>query len=277
MVLPHVQSATISAYLSTIAAHVAKLTGRPLFRCPMLQPLLLRHGQYAPKPTKARLPINKAVIAAVVADSSLDVATRLACLLAFHAMWRVSEYTSASPSTFGQFVMLRSDFVFKPAVGAHGAFAYRLRKSKTDTAMRSPQLFLLPLSGDSHCPVANLSAYLRAFDARGLPADSPLFTKADGSFVVRADIDRALKRHAPVFGFPADQVSTHSLRYGGAFELKSNGADWQDILVACRWKLGADISMAVLYAKFSAERAFATAERLRVDGQVAATVLPSRY
>lgn len=61
VVLPHVQSATVSAYLSTIAAHVAKLTGRPLFRCPMLQPLLLRHGQYAPKPAKARLPINKAV------------------------------------------------------------------------------------------------------------------------------------------------------------------------------------------------------------------------
>ena len=275
--LPHVQADTISTYVSTIAAHVDKCTGRPLFHCAMLPALLKRHGQLSPKPTKARLPVNKAVVAAIAADVSLDTAVRLACLLAFLGLWRVSEYVSTSPSSATEFVMRRSDFVLRPDLACGPSYAYRIRRSKTDAAMRAPEYFFVPQPGDSHCPVRNLTAYLRSFDARGLPPDSPLFTKLNGSFVVRADIDAALKKHAPAFGFPADQVSSHSLRYGGAFELRDNNAPWQDILAAGRWKLGADVAMAVMYAKFSAKRQLATSARLRIDGSVPATVLPVRF
>jgi len=279
---PDVQGATISGYTSTVAAHLERVTGRPLIQTAMMKRYLLRVRQLKPKVTKLRMPVNRDVVKAIVSDLSADWAVRMACLLAFTCMWRVGEYTAPTvkrhPVPPGKedpfdYVLRRSDVRY---LAGAGAYSIRPRRGKTDTDLRHPEFIIKPVGGP-YCPVACLRDYLAHFDGLGFAADSPLFTLAGGAFVTRRDITAAVKKHGPGFGFPSDQISSHAFRYGGAFELKDAGASWTDIMTLGRWSLKYGVEMAAHYARFSDRRAKRLSRMLRLDRGKPAQMLPTAH
>lgn len=280
-----VKGSSIATYISEIRANHALETGFTYMNSPLLRRYLLRLDQYdavanpdALRPIK--LPVTKAIIAHILSDASEQLGTRLACLLAFDGMLRAHEYVSKSTTQVdARFTLLRRDIEWSPH---HDAFFMRIKASKSDPSFSGPQILYHRRPGDAGCPVALLSQYLQWFDSRFSP-DSPLFRRDDGSFTVRADIDQIIKRHASASNLPADQISTHGLRVGGAFALAEDDVlhnrpiDWATIIARGRWSGISAERMAQQYARFSLLRSQRVSERLRISDCHSATPILRRH
>jgi hypothetical protein len=142
---------------------------------------------------------------------------------------------------------------------------------KSDIYNHGPSMYFTAQPGDPFCVVARMKSYLTWRDAI-YPPDHPLLIRRSGLFVVRKDVASALKRHCISCGIRPSQVSTHSLRYGGAFELFENGASWPDIIARGRWTSDDAKKLAMQYASFSKNRTVKLSNRLRLDKDDSATL-----
>ena len=273
------EAPTLSAYISTISAAVERASGYKYTRPRLLEDYLKRLAQLprrTGKEPRLPMPVNKALIASACADTSEDIGMRIAPLLIFTALLRSDEILAShrSPALVNKHLtLLREDVRFDPDANA---YIVRLKHSKSDPAAVGPESHWMSAGDDSHCPVRNLHAYLEWYDAR-FSAGEPLMRRADGRFMIRADVDAMVKKHARVLGFPAGQVSVHSLRHGGAFELAENDVPWEDIVLMGRWSIEHGKVMALHYAHFSVKRARRIANALRIDGRPAGQVLMKRW
>jgi hypothetical protein len=135
---------------------------------------------------------------------------------------------------------------------------------KSDLYNHGPTMHFAAQPDDAHCVVSLMHSYLQWRDAHFAP-DDPLLIKTSGLFVTRRDIATALKKHCLSNDLLPSQVSTHSLRYGGAFELYENGATWPDIIARGRWTSEDAKKLAMQYASFSKQRSTILSKRLRLD------------
>ena len=254
-------ASSISNYISSIRKIIAVRTSYLLVRSPLLEQFLKRLRQSSP-PGRKTLPANKRLLQLVCADPLIDPAVKVGVLLAFNGLLRVSEYCSHTirPAATPLRRMQRDDVRVAPAGSYFSARIF----GKSDMFNHGPEMQFPEKPGDSHCVVARLRTYLTWRDARYSPSQ-PLLIRSSGLFVVRKDIDAALKKHSLDAGLRPSQVSTHSLRYGGAFELVDNGASWEEVIARGRWRSDDAKRLAMQYSNFSKKRNIDVSERLRID------------
>ncbi len=223
--------------------------------------LYLRHLRASPVSRAFKRPVTKTLLVHLLSDESVDLAVRVACLVGFQGLLRVSEFVSASrTSSFsGGRNLLRSDITFCRVRGVSAVRVY-LRGSKTDPYNTGREIFLLSSPGSPLCPVRWLSKY---FDATSRAAsDGPAFVlcsspalpsssrarfpprhgaSSRGSrdawqYVTASDIRAALKSASWSLGQDPSHVSAHSLRIGGAMALVEAGVPMDDIRILGRWR-----------------------------------------
>ncbi len=195
----------------------------------------------------------------------MDKATKLGILLAFNGLLRSREYchpTVKHPPQ-GTARLRRAQ---RSDVKLSEDLTYMTMRvfGKSDLYNHGPIMHFAAQPGDALCVVKQMSDYLQWRDAHFAP-DEPLLIKSSGLFVTRRDVAAALKKHCWPCGLLPSQVSTHSLRYGGAFELYEGGATWPDIISRGRWTSEDAKKLAMQYASFSKERSTRLSKRLRLD------------
>ena len=115
--------------------------------------------------------------------------------------------------------------------------AVELRASKTDQynvgAVRNHYR-----SGDTLCPLVALQEMQRHFPQRflgGKEAHLPLFRWADGSYIVRDELQSYLQVAAAADGREAADIGSHSLRIGGATAMAHVVGDLAKVQRFGRW------------------------------------------
>jgi len=190
-----------------------------------------------------------------------------AVVFAFNAALRVGEYTSKTlTKANASFTLLRSDVAFH---ASQAGYTFRLKASKSDVAFQGKS-FTICDTPDPNSPAKILRRYMAWFDERFSP-NSPLFRREDGQFLIRADVDRVIKRLAQRLGLEEEDYSTHGIRSGACFELADSYVrrgvpiDWDEIISFGRWSGESAKRLAQQYARFSAARAALLSEALRTD------------
>lgn len=275
---PDLKGTTTNGYISAIASALEVFYNEVLYRGPRYtqfrKRMAPRKGVLA---TRIPAPVSKKHVRLIVGDASLPYAVRIATVIAFAGLLRVSEYTvpDCDDDYHPDYCLLREDVAFD--IRTRTATA-RIKKSKSDPLGVGPDMHwsAVPSAGN-YCPVRLLREYVAWFDACGFDPRSPLFRFPDGRHVKRDDISKAIKKHARAAGVDPKSVASHGLRYGGAFELRDNGADWEEILLVGRWSLNSGPRMAVHYAKVSVRRSRTVANRLSLASGRSAVPLRTRH
>lgn len=257
---PDIKGSSVRSYISSIRRLVAVRHGYWLLQPPLLSQFLSRLSQ-RPAPKQFKQPATTALVAAVWADSSLTLPVRAAVLLGFHGLLRVSEYTSDSAHVVQPWTLAVRHVQFDSVSGTMAVF---LPRSKSDPSNSGMVMHFAPLEGDPICPVRAVRLLLASFGPNPSP-DRPLFSFAADSFVTRRHVAAALKRHAHVMRVSPNDISTHSLRIGGAFTMKEADVDWATIVARARWKASSAADMFLLYTRLSKERLRSGADALRSD------------
>jgi len=264
-----IAASSISTYISTVREIIAIRTGYHLVRTPLLERFLLRKRQRDPK-GRITAPANKNLLRFIYDDPHTDMAVKTAALTAFNGLLRSREYCSPYvklPQDPKKILrrLQRNDLRMEPD---GSAFSIRVF-GKSDSYNHGPDMHFCSQPGDARCIVQAMRRYLTWRDT-AFAHELPLFIKRDGGFVTPDDITTAIKRHAKAAGLPAHQSGTHSLRYGGAFELIDNGAQWPDVIARGRWRSEDAKKLAMQYAGFSKARTTVVAARLSLAGNKSA-------
>lgn len=224
---------TIGSYVSTIRSRLSLETGVPIQCDPIIGVLLKRLGATAP-PRRNRIAAPKQLIWDIFTDAGICMDVRVAILVGFSAMLRVSEYTSASMSSFvSGSTLKRCDIV------VHDRFIrLDLHHTKTDVMNQGQFVYIYNHPGPFSAYTVFLK-YLR--DTAHRPAGSPVFMMdAVGTrpqrFVTRHIINACLKMKGSAMGMEVTYLSSHSLRIGGATALADAGVPDRDIQFAGRWR-----------------------------------------
>lgn len=265
---------SIATYISAMRAYVAITTGYEMRRSALLNRLLLRYIAHSEK-RKIRAPATKELLRAVLDSKEVDPAIKLACQLAFDGLLRVCEYAAAKQHGQQQVAVLAQRHVRMQK--DNSAFWMTLVRLKNDPARVGKEVIFEARPASQYCVVRRMQEYLR-WRRRQKIADNtaPLLLTKAGTYVTKRMITKTLQRFAEDAGLPRDQISTHSLRVGGAFELRDNGASWQDIMLRGRWSARATNRMAVEYARFSKKRQRTITKGLALDGPSAIPLIPKR-
>ena len=159
---------------------------------------------------------------------------RVAILVAFSALLRVSEYTCPTMSAFVPgHTLLRKDVLVSPLF-----IRLDLHHSKTDASNHGHHVYIY--NHDAFGSAYSVfSKYLR--DTAHRSAESPVFMidAAPGSrrrYVTRLMINACLKEAGTAMGMDVTYLSSHSLRIGGATALADADASDRDIQFAGRWR-----------------------------------------
>ena len=256
---------------------VAVRTGYTLLKSPLLVKFLKRLKQL-PKPDKRKTaPANKALIRLVCSDPSIDDAVKLGVLLGFNGLLRCSEYCSATTKPAANPALaprrLKRQDVRIAANQSHVAVR---TFGKSDPFNHGPEMHFAAVSGDPLCVVATTSAYL-AWRDQHFTASDPLLILKNGKYLTAVNVSDALKKHAASVGLVPRNIGTHSLRYGGAFELVASGASWDDVIARGRWRSKGAKRLAMQYASFSVDRTVNIAQRLRLDGSDSAQLFARSF
>jgi hypothetical protein len=248
---PDIQGSSLKGYIASIRRLVALRYGYTLAKPALLTEFLTRFSQLpSAKPKRFMQPATTDLVSAVWHDRSIHVAVRSAVLLGFHGLLRVSEYTCDSAHVADVWCLAVRHVHFD---SVSGTMAVHLPRSKSDPFNTGLVMHFAPLHGDPICPVRAVRRLIKSFGPDVSP-DRPLFSFSASSFVTRPDIAAAVKKHAHVMHLSPQHVSTHSLRIGGAFSMKSAGVDWATIVVRARWKAASAADMLLLYTRMSKER-----------------------
>lgn len=262
---PDIQGSTLRGYVSAIRRLVALRHGYTLLKPSLLTDFLTRFSQQPSlKPKRIMQPATTDLITALWSDASLHIATRTAVLLGFHGLLRVSEYTCYEAHVPDAWTLSVRHVHFD---SVSGTMAVHLPRSKSDPFNTGMVMHFAPLRGDPICPVRAVLRLIKSFGPDVSP-DRPLFSFSSSSFVTRAAVAAAVKKHAHVMHLSPQHVSTHSLRIGGAFTMKAAGVDWATIVVRARWKAASAADMLLLYTRLSKERLCEGAAALRSDRAV---------
>ncbi len=272
-----VQPSTASNYVSHLASVLRAAWGVDcMLHWPRLS-LDLRHLCAAPQSRNFKSPFTKSLLVALMESGSIDLGVRVACLIGFQGLFRVSEFVSCSRSRMfsGGRNLLRSDISFIRVRGTAAARLY-LRGSKTDPHNLGREFVFLASPGSPLCPVYWLAKYFAA--SWGALASGPAFVHCSQSsavprarrsgassrspFVTAADVRKALKDVAFRRGQDASRVSAHSLRIGGAMALVEAGIPLDDIRILGRWRSDAFLQ----YVRMTWSRLQAASQAVSVPG-----------
>ena len=110
-------------------------------------------------------------------------------------------------------------------------FAFEIKASKKDIC-RWGQSVDLFATGTPDCPVGNMDRYLGQRRHQG---PGPLFTHADGTFLTRSRLAKALRTALKGCGYAQNEFSTHSLRRGGCTSMAAAGVSKLQIGYIGRW------------------------------------------
>ncbi len=110
-------------------------------------------------------------------------------------------------------------------------YAINIKSSKTDPFRRGVVLKVYK-NGSELCPVIALDKYLAmSWENRSISNNTPLFRFYSGKYLTRRDVSIALRR----FSGGTENISSHSLRIGGATTLASLGQPSWLIQSMGRW------------------------------------------
>lgn len=229
-------------YVGAVRSYAEAALGIRLPEATLFKSLATRDGQ-APKPaTKVvKQPCPKHLVAAVIQDSSVDMAVRLAAVLMWFATLRMGELTNQLVAQFDpSFALLRRDVMVAP----NGSMAcLRLRKGKPDKTNSGSERFITAAPpGAAFCPVRFLQAYLDATPHHSL--DEPLLVFSGGPrgqragrrCVTRKHVDTVIQRHASRLGYKRGSLTLHCIRSGSTTALVDSGTVSQmDIQIQGGW------------------------------------------
>ena len=252
--------------MSTVRSLLAIRTGYTFVKSPLLIKFLKRLKQLPKVDKRKTAPANKALVRAVCSDPTIDGAVKLGILLGFNGLLRCSEYCSATTKPAkdpknGPRRLQRSDV----RVATDRSYVAVRTFGKSDPFNHGPEMNFAAAVGDPLCVVSTTAAYLQWRDIKYSPTD-PLLILHNGKFLTAVNVADALKKHAASVGLIPRNIGTHSLRYGGAFELVASGAPWDDVIARGRWRSIGAKRLAMQYASFSIDRTVNIAQRLRLDG-----------
>ena len=155
-----------------------------------------------------------------------------AVLVAFFGLLRSSEYTSRCRRAYESTNTLMSHDV----TISNNIIYLHIKTSKTDPFRRGCTI-KIGSNPSSLCPVSALRTYLNCRDQH----QGPLFSFSDGSYLTRQVISDLLSRC-----FPDVNLSSHSLRIGGASRAASIGLPDSVIRLLGRWSSGAYLRYIIL-------------------------------
>ena len=148
--------------------------------------------------------------------------------LAFHALLRVSEFTSPSIYTRNHHSTLRR----KDVNICQHTLHLRIRASKTDQAGFGQSL-IIGCSGKPSCPVSLIKLHLQQCHH---PNSRPLFHFRNGKHLTPTSFSAILKESLQAAGENPRAYSTHSLRIGGATAAAAAGVEPALIQDLGRWR-----------------------------------------
>jgi len=216
---------TVDAYVREVRQYCKVVCGVKVALPPGHKKLVARAEQ-APKATTkvVKQPCPKHLVAAVIQDTTVDLAIRLGAVLMWFATLRMGEVTNPLVAEFDpSFALLRRDVV----VAANGSMAsFRFRKGKPDKTNKGSQRFILQAPrGAAFCPVQFVKQFLDA--TQHLSPDEPLLVTMgkDGQrrCVTRDHVDAVIQRHALRLGYAPGSLTLHSFRSGSATALVDSG------------------------------------------------------
>ena len=194
---------------------------------PTLGKELTARTKQAPKPRGkvTKQPCPKHLVAAVIRDSTVHIAVRLAAVLMWFGTLRMGELTNDNVFMFDpDFALLREDV----EVSANGAVAVlQFRKGKPDKTNKGSQRFIYHAPpGAAFCPVVFLRQYLAS--TRHHSPKEPLLTFPNRSGVLRCvtrdHVDTVIQRHALRLGLKPGSLTLHCIRAGSTTALADDGS-----------------------------------------------------
>ena len=266
---PHLHATSLGNYISEVREHYAVSVGYRMIYSPLFSQYLKRLRQI-PQEAHYKEAASKQLIALVFADESIDIAVRTSILVGWEGLLRCGEYCSRAATSHNPLSTLVTSAVRRdPSLAAgNGGYRIRLIHSKGDEYNIGDEAIIPYRSGDSHCAALAIDRYLALHRSSG---DEPFFRKVMRggrmSNVTRLDVAKALKKHARAAGMDPARISTHSIRIGAAFALRTNGIEWGEILKKGRWSTASGNKMAMLYSRLSAEHAVQMTNALNIDAR----------
>lgn len=266
---PCLSGDTIDGYISTLRQRLLVIAPWiPWKRTPVLDGYVKRMRQQ-PRQRRYKEPINRSVIRGIAEDTTLDPAIRVAVVLAFYGLWRVGDFTYQYRHKVKPTELRRSDVTINS-----NSMSIHIKRSKSDHYNAGDDHHF-NATNNKHCPVKLMRQFLAI--QPHLPQDAPLFIMLDGRNLHRRDIDAAIKKHVHIIGIDPSFVATHSIRIGGAFEMKDRGVDWHTIVARARWKPITAEKMLLLYTRMSQSRLSDVFKALDIDDiNAALPVIPPR-
>ena len=222
---------TISNYVSQVVTRYELMNERLVVSPICAQ--WIRRAKQLPRTSHFKEPITREVIWSLATDDSVDLAIRLAAVLAWFLCLRLGQLVGDTVVAYDDtFDLLRKDCV---VVSPQQLVQLRLRKGKSDTYNLGTVRHLVAASpSEPFCPVRLVERYLK--ETSRFAADEPLLRRSsDGRIVTREPVVQMLKRHAQQAGIPAEFVSGHSLRIGSATAMKAGGLAEEEILYWGQW------------------------------------------
>lgn len=237
-------------------AHVLRATDVTLRVSGPTVAMMHRHKQHLAAVPQFKEPATKDLLRDIMGDASVALVVKVAVLLAWFGMLRVSEYVSDfrgddEPDGSG---MRLNGVKLNQRTGGYAVHCFRGKRDRYNTGFTVH--YTPTTSSWECCPVRMLSAYLQhavALDLHHYPS-APLLIHDNGGYVTRADISKVLKDHAEAVGLPAQHISTHSLRIGAAFALADKGIPWLEVVARARWSAATAADMYLLYCRISESR-----------------------
>ena len=265
---PLIKGSSVVSYVSQISSLVSIATGYDYVTSALYKRYKKRLEQQD-KPSFAKQPANKALVAAVADGDTISPAVRVGVLMAFNGLLRAREYTSEYVNSITEgSTLLRNAVRFSPD---YSSASVRIIHSKGDAKCRGPEMQFVARPTDCYCTVSNLRQYITWRDSTFPNSKQlPLLIHPDGRYVTPRDITAALRRHASAVGLDPERMTSHCLRYGGAHEMCDNGVPWEDIIIAGRWHSDDAKRLAMHYAKFSVKRATAIANAMHIQDRPSA-------
>lgn len=261
---------TVTGLVSTLRTELACVTGWKYKESVLYTKALGRMDQRKlDAPRRFRDPATRRLIVGVMRDESIDLGLRVAILIGFVGLFRVSEYTAGTKWKENlKFNTLTQDLKFEyDAGGQVVGFSIRVKRSKGDRYNNGGWQSFARNDSDELCPVKWMLMY-RKSRLEATMKDLPLFVRQrqgtanprSWSRVTSVDINEALKKVASSLGIDPTYVSSHSLRIGGAFTLADANVPLHLIRVRGGWTGERWEAIVMMYSRMSSSRLYTIAK-----------------
>ena len=152
----------------------------------------------------------------------------------YHGFLRCGEVVVPSSSSYDPSVHLCYGDVALDSADQPTLIQVRLKASKTDLFRQGVSVYL-GVTGCDLCPVAAVLDYM----VRRGSSEGPFFTFADGSFLTRDRLVRAVREALRSAGVDSSSYAGHSFRIGAATTAARQGVPDSTIKMLGRWESSA--------------------------------------